>query len=110
MLALSPIPLFDRKTIPPSRPAVPGARRRVAVKEGRRPSQSGAKRPWGPPAALRRLARAGVRLCFRFPRSLRASGNACGEARQQTRRQTRQPSGSCSTGHGPKARRLQLDW
>ena len=35
MLALSPIPMFDRKTIPPSRPAVPGARRRVAVKEGR---------------------------------------------------------------------------
>jgi hypothetical protein len=35
MLALSQIPLFDRKTIPPSRPAVPGARRRVAVKEGR---------------------------------------------------------------------------
>jgi hypothetical protein len=35
MLALSPISMFDRKTIPPSRPAVPGARRRVAVKEGR---------------------------------------------------------------------------
>ena len=56
MLALSPIPMFDRKTIPPSRPAVPGARRRVAVKEGR---LAIAKRREASLRATRRLATLG---------------------------------------------------
>jgi hypothetical protein len=53
---LSQIPLFDRKTIPPSRPAVPGARRRVAVKEGR---LAIAKRREASLRATRRLATLG---------------------------------------------------
>ena len=50
------IPLFDRKTIPPSRPAVPGARRRLAVKEGR---LAIAKRREASLRATRRLATLG---------------------------------------------------
>jgi hypothetical protein len=57
------------KTIPPSRPAVLGARRRLAVKEGR---LAIAKRREASLRAIRclaTLARAGVRSCLRFPRS-----------------------------------------
>jgi hypothetical protein len=71
------------KTIPPSRPAVLGARRRVAVKEGRsaiarrrvavKEGRSAiAKRRDASLRAIRclaTLARAGVRSCLRFPRS-----------------------------------------
>jgi hypothetical protein len=73
---LSQIPLFDRKTIPPSRPAVPGARRRVAVKEGR---LAIAKRREASLRATRRLATLGEGWAF---------GHASASHDPDTRRET----------------------
>lgn len=67
-------------TIPPSRPAFPGARRRVAVKDGRRPPRSVLE---GQLAALRRLWRGGPASRFRFPQSLQAIGKRKWEAPQK---------------------------
>jgi hypothetical protein len=108
-LARSPIPMFDRKDHPSVPTCCPW---RKAAGGGQGGPQAIAKRREASLRATHRLAtlwQGGRSVTLPLPRDPYRRREAHGGSPSIIAAPTRQPSGSCSTWHGPKTRRLQHD-